>query len=94
MNFGGWLLWGFVGTIVMTTLMSASQGLRLTRISLPYMLGTMVTPSRDRFPWGCAVSASSEIHTQLAFLRRGGMMRSWTKAFASWWWTTSRTSPS
>ncbi len=47
MNIGGWLLWGFVATVVLTTLMSASQGMGLTRINLPYMLGTMFTPSRD-----------------------------------------------
>lgn len=48
MNVGSWLLWGFVGTVVLTTVMAASQGLRLTRMSLPYMLGTLFTPSRDR----------------------------------------------
>src|SRR5512142_2816432 len=48
MNVGSWLLWGFVATIVLTTIMSGSQGLRLTRMSLPYMLGTMLTASRDR----------------------------------------------
>lgn len=48
MNVGSWLLWGFVGTIVLTTIMAASQGLRLTRMSLPYMLGTMFTANRDR----------------------------------------------
>lgn len=47
MSFASWLLWGFVGTIVLTTIMAASQGLRLTRMSLPYMLGTIFTPSRD-----------------------------------------------
>jgi hypothetical protein len=47
-NLGSWLLWGFVATLVLTTLMAAGQGLRLTRMSLPYMLGTMLTPSRDR----------------------------------------------
>jgi hypothetical protein len=41
-------LWGFVGTVVLTGLMSASQRLGLTRMSLPFMLGTMVTPNRDR----------------------------------------------
>jgi uncharacterized membrane protein YagU involved in acid resistance len=41
-------LWGFVGTIVLTTLLSGSQGLGLTRMNIPYMLGTMVTPDRDR----------------------------------------------
>jgi hypothetical protein len=48
MNWSGWLLWGFASTVVLTTLMATSQGLGLTRISLPYMLGTMFTPSRDR----------------------------------------------
>ena len=48
MNVTGWLLWGFVATLVLTALMSGSQGLRLTRMNIPYMLGTMVTPDRDR----------------------------------------------
>jgi hypothetical protein len=48
MNWRGALLWGFVGTVVLTGLMSGSQGLGLTRMSLPYMLGTMVTRDRDR----------------------------------------------
>ncbi len=48
MNFADWLLWGFAATIVLTTVMAASQGLHLTRMSLPYMLGTMFTPDRDR----------------------------------------------
>jgi uncharacterized membrane protein YagU involved in acid resistance len=48
MNAGSWLLWGFVGTIVLTSLMSASQGFGFTRMSIPYMLGSMFTPSRDR----------------------------------------------
>jgi uncharacterized membrane protein YagU involved in acid resistance len=48
MNGGSWLLWGFVATVVLTTVMSASQGLHLTRMNLPYMVGTMFTPGRDR----------------------------------------------
>jgi hypothetical protein len=48
MNWTGWLLWGFTATVVLTTFMSASQGLRLTRMSVPYLLGTFVTPDRDR----------------------------------------------
>ncbi|MBF6592713.1 MAG: hypothetical protein IVW57_19555 [Ktedonobacterales bacterium] len=41
-------LWGFVGTLVLTTLMAGSQALGLTRMNLPYLLGTMVTSDRDR----------------------------------------------
>ena len=48
MSWGHWALWGFVGTIVLTTMSSASQGLGLTRMNIPYMLGTMLTPDRDR----------------------------------------------
>jgi hypothetical protein len=48
MSWAEWALWGFVGTIVLTTLSSASQGLGLTRMNLPYMLGSMFTPDRDR----------------------------------------------
>jgi uncharacterized membrane protein YagU involved in acid resistance len=48
MNSGSWALWGFVATIVLTTLMAGSQGLGFTRMNLPYMVGSMFTPSRDR----------------------------------------------
>jgi uncharacterized membrane protein YagU involved in acid resistance len=48
MNWASWLLWGFVATIVLTTLMAGSQGFGFTRMNIPYMLGTMFTPSRDR----------------------------------------------
>ena len=48
MNWRGTALWGFVATVVLTGLMSGSHGLGLTRMSLPYMLGTMFTPDRDR----------------------------------------------
>lgn len=41
-------LWGFVGTVVLTGVMSGSQGLGLSRMSLPFMLGTMFTADRDR----------------------------------------------
>ena len=50
MNIPGVLLWGFVATIFLTTIMAAAQGLGLSRMSIPFMLGTMVTPSRDRAP--------------------------------------------
>jgi uncharacterized membrane protein YagU involved in acid resistance len=45
---GEWLVWGFASTVVMTTLMAAGQGLGLTRMSIPYLLGTMFTADRDR----------------------------------------------
>lgn len=48
MNLGHVAIWGFVGTVVLTTILAGSQGLKLTRINLPYLLGTMITPDRDR----------------------------------------------
>jgi uncharacterized membrane protein YagU involved in acid resistance len=48
MNFPSWLLWGFVSTIVLTTILAGSQGLGMTRMNIPYLLGTMITPDRDR----------------------------------------------
>jgi uncharacterized membrane protein YagU involved in acid resistance len=48
MNLGGWLLWSFVATLALTSVMAGSQGLRLTRMNLPYMLGSLFTPNRDR----------------------------------------------
>jgi uncharacterized membrane protein YagU involved in acid resistance len=48
MNWSSWLVWGFAATIVLTTISAATQGLGLTRMNLPYMLGTIFTPDRDR----------------------------------------------
>ncbi len=48
MNWGSWILWGFVATVVLTAMLDGSQGLGMTRMNIPYLLGTMVTPNRDR----------------------------------------------
>lgn len=48
MNVASWVLWGFAATVVLTTILAGSQGLGLTRMNLPYLLGTLVTPDRDR----------------------------------------------
>ena len=48
MNVPSVLIWGFAATVVLTTMMAGSQGLGLTRMSMPYMLGTMLTANRDR----------------------------------------------
>lgn len=48
MNRHGTVLWGLMGTMVLTTLLAGSQGLGLTRMNLPYILGTMFTARRDR----------------------------------------------
>ena len=48
MNWPSWLVWGFGATVILTSLLAGSQGLGMTRMNLPYMLGTMFTPDRDR----------------------------------------------
>lgn len=48
MSWSSWLVWGFAVTVVLTTLMATSQGPGLTRMSIPYLLGAMFTPDRDR----------------------------------------------
>jgi len=48
MNLPSILLWGFGATIVLTTLTIGGQSLGLTRIDIPFIVGTMFTPNRDR----------------------------------------------
>lgn len=81
MSWGSWLLWGFVATLVLTTIMSVSQGMHMTRMSLPYMLGTMFTPNRDR-----AKLIGFVVH----LLNGWWMSRLYVAAFHEWgratWW--------
>jgi hypothetical protein len=39
---------GFIGTLALTTILRAASELRLTRLDLPFLLGTMVTADRLR----------------------------------------------
>jgi hypothetical protein len=48
MNWTSWLVWGFAATAVLTTLMAGSEGVGITRMNIPHMLGTMFTANRDR----------------------------------------------
>lgn len=48
MNLRDAILWGFIATIVLTTLMQGAQALGFTRMALPFILGTMFTPDRGR----------------------------------------------
>jgi hypothetical protein len=47
-NWSSWLLWGLVANLVLTTISAVTQGLGLTRMNFPYMLGTMFTADRDK----------------------------------------------
>jgi hypothetical protein len=48
MNWPSWLLSGFLATLALSTLLATSQGLGLTRMNLLYLLGTFVTPDREK----------------------------------------------
>ncbi len=48
MNWGSWLLWGFASTVVLTSVLAGSQGVGMTRMNIPYLLGTIFTADRDR----------------------------------------------
>jgi len=48
MNWSGWLLWGFLANVLLTIVNGLTQGLGLTRMNYPYMLGTIFTGDRDR----------------------------------------------
>ncbi len=81
MNWGSWLLWGFVATLALTTVMAGSQGLRLTRMNIPYMLGAMFTPSRDRAKLiGFGLHLLNGWLFSLAYV---AAFRSWGRA--TWW---------
>jgi uncharacterized membrane protein YagU involved in acid resistance len=80
-NVGGVLLWGFVASLVVTAAMSIGYGLRLSRMSLPLLLGTMFTANRDR----------AGIVGFLAHLVLGWLLAAlYALAFESWgratWW--------
>ncbi len=48
MSLWGVLAGGFIGTLVLTTGLRTANELGLTRIDLPFLLGTAVTPDRAR----------------------------------------------
>ncbi len=50
MNVGSTLLWGFLATVVMAITTESCQGLGLSRMSMPLILGTMFTPDRRKAP--------------------------------------------
>ncbi|GKV71133.1 MULTISPECIES: hypothetical protein [Pseudarthrobacter] len=48
MDWQGWALFGLVATTVLTAVMIAAQMAGLTRLDLPLVLGTLVTPDPDK----------------------------------------------
>ncbi len=48
MDWAGWALFGLVATTALTAIMIGAQLAGLTRLDLPLLLGTVVTPDPDR----------------------------------------------
>jgi hypothetical protein len=44
------LLWGFAATLILSTMMAISKPLGITRMDIPFLLGTLVTPNRNKAP--------------------------------------------
>ncbi len=81
MNLGSILLWGFCATVVLTTCMAASQGLGLSRLSMPLILGAALTRDRRRANvYGFALHL---LNGWLFALVYALIFESWRRA--SWW---------
>lgn len=81
MNLPNILLWGFVATTVLSTITEGSRGLGWSRMSLPFMVGTMFTPNYDRaVPIGVLVHF---VNGWVFALLYALVFESWHRA--TWW---------
>ena len=48
MNWTSWAIWSFVATVVLISLLAGSQNYGISRMNLPFLLGTVFTPNRDK----------------------------------------------
>lgn len=76
---GAALLWGIFSTGVLTLLMATSQGLGWTRMSFPFMIGSMLTSHRSR-----AMSLGFTLH--FAFGMAFALL--YALVFEGWQWST------
>ena len=80
-NWSSWLFWGFVSTLILSTVAAGLQGLGLTRMNLPYMLGTIFTADRDRARlYGFAVHLIAGWMFSLLYVLAFGLLGE-----ANWW---------
>lgn len=81
MNVEGVLLWGFIATTALESVLAGSQALRLTRMSIPLMLGTTVTADWDRARlWGLAMHFVNGIAFSFVYAL---MFETWRRS--TWW---------
>ena len=75
------LLWGLIATLTMTAIMQGSQGLGLSRLSLPFLFGTFVTADRN---WANVVGFG--LYTSGGWLFAGLYYLTFLSlGFAAWW---------
>jgi hypothetical protein len=51
MNLDNLILWGFAATLILSIMMAVSRPLGLTRMDLPFILGSMLTSNRNKALW-------------------------------------------
>ncbi|MGH3031622.1 MAG: hypothetical protein ACRDNE_12845 [Gaiellaceae bacterium] len=77
----GALAGGFAGTLVLTTTMRAASELRLTRMDIPFLLGTALTENRVR-----AKGVGYALHFVFGVLFALGYWAIFTAIDESGWW--------
>jgi hypothetical protein len=80
-NWSSALLWGFAATISLTILMYGAKGLGMSRMNLPYLLGSVISADRDR----------AQVRGMLLHITAGlAFALPYVAAFESWgratWW--------
>jgi hypothetical protein len=75
------ILWGFAGTLILTTLLTTAKYVGLTRMDLPFLLGTIVTGDRNKAP-----IAGFAIHLLLGWVFAFGYAAAFeTSGIQNWW---------
>ena len=81
MNWDSWIVWGLSATVLLTAIMAGSQYFGLSRMSIPYLLGTMVTPGRDR-----ARLAGIALHVGIGWVFSLGYVAIFEQLGRATWW--------
>jgi hypothetical protein len=81
MSIGTIMLWGFAATVMLTTIMAASKPLGISRMDIPFLLGTMFTSNRNIAPFYGLLSHMI-IGQLFAFLYAAVFA---TSGIATWW---------
>jgi hypothetical protein len=69
LNVLGWAVWGFGATVILTVIMAGAQSLGLTRMALPFMLGSMFTVDIDKAKlYGMAVHMMNGLVFSLIYI--------------------------